>query len=127
MIINRLFPCPFCGGAPRLRRSKQPGTDKMFISVTCSMCQAAGKAFMLHTAGADDYLIKDYEEMAMAAWNTRQDWPHKITPRLLYETRANVAAVTAAEQAASLTPAPSESESAAGEPKKGSPHEEAPV
>ena len=63
--MDKLKPCPFCGGEARLWHPKEYGIT--LGSVKCNSCGASTESF------TDD-------DSAIEAWNTRSNW-HTGTPQ----------------------------------------------
>ncbi len=57
--MDKLLPCPFCGGNPELYHDKGEGGYEPFWVVYCESCYARGPE-------------QDKRDLAVAQWNRRQ-------------------------------------------------------
>ena len=62
--MSYLKPCPFCGGASFVQKSRIDGTDRFLISVVCRVCFAQTGS---HTR----------EAYAIELWNRRAEEENK--------------------------------------------------
>lgn len=63
---ERLKPCPFCGGEPRLATFQTRKGE--IINVHCPVCQAQSRSFKLEGKQEHDARVTEY---AIASWNRR--------------------------------------------------------
>lgn len=64
-MTDKLLPCPFCGGTPKLRTHRS-GEDSMEAYVECPTCEVRTTYYEDAYAPADD---------AIGAWNRRTPAP----------------------------------------------------